>query len=58
MHIVVDPETCTGCGACVSACPLNAIALENDIAVIDQAHCDLDGICIPVCPVDALGLAD
>lgn len=24
---VVDPATCTGCGACVTACPVSAISL-------------------------------
>ena len=25
----VDPETCTGCGACVVPCPVDAIALHH-----------------------------
>ncbi|WP_374502797.1 ferredoxin-type protein NapF [Pseudoxanthomonas sp.] len=25
----VDPETCTGCGACVAPCPVDAIALHH-----------------------------
>jgi len=29
MPIIVDPETWTGCDACVSACPVNAISLAE-----------------------------
>jgi len=58
MQIIVDPEKCTGCGACLDACPVDAIRLENDLAVIDAGICDLDGICIPTCPVEAIRLDD
>ena len=29
----VDPETCTGCGACVAPCPVDAIALHHASAM-------------------------
>lgn len=58
MQIIVDPESCTGCGACINICPVAAIRLEDGIAVIDHAVCDLDGICIPACPVAAIQLKE
>lgn len=28
--LVINPEECTGCGACEVECPINSIALEED----------------------------
>lgn len=28
-HVVVDTELCTGCGSCVSTCPLGAVSLRE-----------------------------
>ncbi len=58
MQLIVDSETCTGCSACITACPLDAITLEGEIAVINHTVCDLDGICIAACPVDAITFAE
>ncbi len=58
MKITVNPETCTGCGACIDVCPVAAIDLKQGVAVIDASRCDLDGICIPACPVDAISFSE
>ena len=58
MKILIDEETCTGCGACVEVCPQDAIHMEGDLAVVDHDKCDLDGICIPACPVEAISIQD
>ncbi|MBR2071149.1 MAG: electron transfer flavoprotein subunit alpha [Phascolarctobacterium sp.] len=53
MAMIVDKETCVGCGACVAICPVGAISLE------DKAHIDADacigcGACVNGCPVGAI----
>ena len=29
--LVIDPEVCIDCGACVSACPVEAIYADSDV---------------------------
>ncbi len=57
----VDKESCKWCGACVDACPFNAIARVEEngkaIASISKSSCKGCGMCLPVCPEDALELA-
>jgi len=56
MSVVVDKDKCTGCGECVSACPLEAISMKDDKAEVDPDTCGGCGACIDVCPVGALTL--
>ena len=53
MKVTVDMEKCTGCGACVSVCPVSAISIENGKAVISDA-CIECGVCFAQCPVGAI----
>ncbi|KAF1086218.1 NADH dehydrogenase subunit I [Sporotomaculum syntrophicum] len=62
----VAVEKCTGCGRCVSACPVNGINLvkrasfgaveENTIARVDETICLGCGVCATQCARGALQL--
>ena len=56
MAATVDAEKCTGCGACVETCPVEAITLENDKAVIDEGTCTECGVCTGECPTEAISV--
>ena len=53
MAAVVDKEACTGCGACVEICPVDAIEIVADKAVVSDACIDC-GQCVDECPVEAI----
>lgn len=55
--MIIDRETCIGCGMCVFTCTVAAIRLgEGDIAEIDREACVECGNCLRVadCPTGAL----
>jgi len=45
---------CIGCGLCVKVCPAQAIAMENNLAVIDPTKCDACGKCVEKCPTKCI----
>jgi len=53
----VAAEKCTGCGICVDICPVEAISLENDMAVVDERTCTACALCVNECPNGAIALA-
>ena len=47
-------DSCVSCGACVSDCPVDAIAEGDSIYVINEDSCIDCGACVSSCPVDAI----
>lgn len=58
LHPIFDDRLCTGCGACVTACPEgNVIGLIRGKAqLINPTHCIGHGACNKACPFDAISL--
>ncbi|HOU33590.1 MAG TPA: 4Fe-4S binding protein [Synergistaceae bacterium] len=51
---VVDRDTCVGCEACVGACPVSAISMQDGKALVDAGSCVECGACVSTCPVSAI----
>ncbi len=56
MPAKIDADKCTGCSECVETCPMDAIAMNSDIAVVDQDTCTDCGVCEDACPVEAISM--
>jgi Fe-S-cluster-containing dehydrogenase component len=58
--VVVDQEKCTGCQACVGACPYGILTIDPNTH--KAIKCDLCGgeepVCVAVCPSKVLGFSD
>jgi NAD-dependent dihydropyrimidine dehydrogenase PreA subunit len=56
--VLIDGERCTGCGACVEVCPVDAVQMiegeRGKHAVIDQEKCRQCEACVEVCPEQAI----
>ncbi len=52
----VDVKKCTGCGECVEGCPLEAISLDGEVAIVDEDTCTECGLCVDECPNEAINL--
>lgn len=50
---VITPE-CIACGACVRACPFDAIEQEGFRLWVVAEECPGCARCVPVCPVDTI----
>jgi ferredoxin len=54
----VDAGRCTGCGACVERCQVNAVTIDDQAgtAVINTDRCIGCGNCVTTCPAGAMSL--
>ncbi|MEM2319521.1 MAG: hydrogenase iron-sulfur subunit [Candidatus Bathyarchaeia archaeon] len=60
-YITTSPERafvvadyCNNCQKCLSTCPVNAISVVEDKAVINPFQCTGCGACVPICPQGAI----
>ena len=57
-YAAVDADTCTGCGACVKRCQVDAVRVsqKKQPAVVNQDRCIGCGVCAPTCPTQSITL--
>jgi len=53
-RLILTPRQCDRCGACLSACPLNALRVGRAYIMVDWARCDGCGKCVAVCERGAI----
>jgi NAD-dependent dihydropyrimidine dehydrogenase PreA subunit len=56
MAVQVDTTKCTGCGSCVEACSLEAVAVNDGTAAAGPELCVECGVCVDACPANAISL--
>ena len=52
----VDEDECTGCETCLERCQMDAIAVPDEVAVINPVRCIGCGLCVTTCPTEAIQL--
>lgn len=51
-----DSDGCIGCGACVEVCPVAAVVLTGEKAIVDEDWCIGCGVCAVPCPTGAVAV--
>ena len=57
-NVIINKETCIGCGLCVRDCSSCAIILEDKKAKIDLELCNECSHCVAVCPKASVSMPD
>lgn len=52
----IDRELCTGCGACIDRCQMDAIKFVKDTTKVNWKRCIGCGNCVIICPEKAIHL--
>jgi len=58
MSLVINNQKCIGCGACVSDCLQDCLAVESGCAVQVKHTCNSCGHCVAVCPTGAVTIPE
>jgi len=56
LTVTVSEEDCTGCATCEDSSIFQALAIRDDLAVIDSETCKGCGRCAEACPEDAISM--
>lgn len=57
--IGIDEDKCTGCGECVEACAMGALAvIDGKVKIVNEAFCEGKGVCVGGCPEEALQIVE
>lgn len=54
LTVKIDPAKCVACMACIRACPVEAVQVNEDKVEIAQESCIQCGLCVPACPHAAI----
>ena len=57
-NVIINKETCIGCGLCVKDCSGGAIILEDKKAKVNLKLCNECSHCIAVCPQASVSMPD
>jgi pyruvate formate lyase activating enzyme len=52
-ELMVRPQRCISCGACLVACSHGAISTQGDAIITDQERCTVCGACVETCYAEA-----
>ena len=55
MAVEIDENQCTGCGICIDVCPVNAIKIEEDKAIVEDICVECTA-CVNQCPNEAISI--
>ncbi len=54
--LVIDKDTCVGCGECGEKCPVQALTVVDDVSCVDALRCIGCGVCNVTCPTESLSM--